>query len=80
MRELPRILPVRAGETDDERRLREAINRLGGQLMQTVDSAIAMRTATGEAQRIRHIARNDLRQFALNAMLAFHLVNEPKAD
>ncbi|MEN9926282.1 MAG: hypothetical protein RL268_2408 [Pseudomonadota bacterium] len=70
---LPALLPDRTGETDAEKRFREAINRLGGQLLQTLDAAIMLRTADQNAQRTRHLARNDLSDFAQKAMHAFYL-------
>lgn len=62
------ILPTRTGETDAERRLRETVNRLGGQLLSTLDSAIGLRTAPAEAAKARHAARQHLTGFALHAM------------
>jgi hypothetical protein len=72
------LLPRRAGETDDERRLREALNRLGGQAMQAVDSAIGLRSATSVAARSRHRARGYLVDFCANAMLAFGQASEDR--
>ena len=43
------ILPARSGETDQERRMRETINRLAGQMIGALDAAIALRTAPGAA-------------------------------
>lgn len=65
-----RLLPPRLGDTDDERRLREAINRLGTQLLATLDSAINLRTAPADAQKARHVARGHLQDFALHAALS----------
>jgi hypothetical protein len=64
------FLPERSGETDDEKRLREAIDRQASQLLSTLDSAITLRTAPADAARTRHLARTDLLNFALKAMLA----------
>ncbi len=72
------ILPARPGESDDERRLREAINRHGGQLLATLDAAIKMRSAPGDAQRARHLAKGHLQDFALKAMLAHAIAAEEK--
>ena len=69
------LLPARAGETDDERRLREAINRYSGQMMAAVDAAIRLRTAPSDAQRARHVARGHLLDFALKAVHAQALAN-----
>lgn len=67
---LPAILPPRADESDEEQRLREAINRLSGQLIALLDAAIRFRTAPPEAQRMRHLARGHLVDFSLKAMHA----------
>lgn len=64
------FLCQRAGETDEERRLREAIERQASQLMQTLDAAIMLRTAPSDVARVRHLARNDLLAFSLKAMHA----------
>jgi hypothetical protein len=74
------LLPPRAGETDDELRLREAINRLGGQFLATIDAAIKFRTAPGEAQKARHTARAHLRDAGLLAMHALVLTGQPEAE
>lgn len=64
------ILPARSSETDQERRMREAINRHGGQLIAALDAAISLRTASGPVAKARHLARGHLTDFALKAMLA----------
>lgn len=65
------FLPTRAGESDEEARLREALNRLASQALHTLDSAIALRTAPEQAQKTRHLARDGLTDFCSKAMLAF---------
>ena len=77
MSDTPTILPVRVGETDTERRLREAINRHGGQMLSVLDAALALRSAPDQAQRARHKARGYMIDFALNAMHAIALKEEP---
>lgn len=67
------ILPPREGETDTERRLREAINRNASAALSALDAAIALRSAGAEVQRNRHLARGDLTSFAIRAMHAFSL-------
>ena len=74
------LLPVRSGETDDERRLREAINRLSGQILNAVDAAIQFRSAPAEAQRIRHMARAKLVEGAVLAMHALALTASPPSE
>ncbi|MCV6826009.1 MULTISPECIES: hypothetical protein [Halocynthiibacter] len=64
------IIPARKGESDEEQRLREAINRHCGQLCASLDAAIRLRTASNEAKKARHQARNHLTEFALKAMYA----------
>lgn len=70
------LLPRRAGETDAETRLREAINRLGGQLIKAVDASMSLRSAPQDAQRTRHIARGHLSDFAAQAMNALAQAEE----
>lgn len=67
------LLPPRKGESDEEARLREAVNRLGGQMLATLDAAISLRTAPAEAQKARHTARQALQDFALRAQFAMSL-------
>lgn len=67
------FLIPRAGESDEERRLREAVDRQAAQLLQTLDAAINLRTAPSDAARTRHLARGDLLNFALKAMHAHAL-------
>lgn len=71
------LLPARSGEADDERRLREAINRLSGQMLAAIDGAIQFRSAPAEAQRIRHMARGELAKAAVLAMHAYSLTVAP---
>lgn len=67
------FLPARPGETDDERRLREALNRNAAAMLRSLDAAIALRTAPSEAQRMRHLARGDMTSALLKAMHAYAL-------
>lgn len=71
------ILPARPGETDDEARLREGINRHTGQLLSMLDAALRLRSAPSDAQRARHVARGHLQDFALKAMHA-HALSTPE--
>jgi hypothetical protein len=64
------FLPERAGETDSERRLREALNRHCGNAMAALDAALALRTAPQWAQKTRHLARDGMTDFCARAMLA----------
>lgn len=65
------FLPARPGEADDERRLREALNRNAAAMLRSLDASIALRTAPPEAQRMRHLARNDMISSLLKAMHAY---------
>ena len=77
----PTFLPQRAGETDAERRLREALNRHCSQALAALDAALALRTAPQEAQKARHQARNGLTEFCSKAMLALAFAEEtPEAS
>lgn len=71
------FLPERPGETDDEQRLREAMNRLGGQMLGILDAAIELRTADNEVQRSRHLMRGQLQSVVLLAMHT-HTLNRAK--
>jgi len=70
------LIPRRPNETDAERRFREAINRLGGQLLQTLDASMGLRTAPNEASRARGRARGHLSDFAAQAQIAFGTAQE----
>lgn len=75
------MLPVRVGETDKEKRLREALNRLGGQVVGAIDAAIEMRTAPQEAQRARHMARGAILEALLLGMHALAVrYQEPEGE
>lgn len=69
----PDILPERSGETDEERRLRESLNRHAMAFMTALDSAIALRSAPGDAARARHQSRGHLQDACLTAMHAHQL-------
>jgi hypothetical protein len=68
----PLIAP-RPNEDDDEQRFREAMERLGGQMIATLDSAIGMRTASPDTQRSRHLARGDLVNAMLRSLNTYHM-------
>ena len=70
------FLPPRSGETDDEARLREAVDRQAGKLLATLDSAIKFRTAPGEARAARHRAKGHLLDFCLKAIHTQALARE----
>jgi hypothetical protein len=66
------LLPAN-GETDEEKRFREAMNRLSGQIMGTLDAAISFRQAPAESQRTRHRARAALVDCLLLAQHSFRV-------
>lgn len=74
------LIAPRPNETDEERRFREAMERLGGQIMSTVDAAIGLRTASPGVQRSRHIVRGELGGALLRAMntLYMHAADESR--
>lgn len=76
----PDILPPRPGESDDERRLREALNRHCGKALHVLDSALGLRQSSGQVQRERHRARGDLTDFAIRAMHSFALSASERAS
>lgn len=65
------FLPERTHETDDEKRLREALTRQAEGMMKALDSAIQLRTASSETSRMRAMARTALQDACLRAMAAF---------
>jgi hypothetical protein len=71
-RPAPLIAP-RSGEDGEEQRFREALERLGTQIVQTLDAAIGMRTAHPDVQRNRHLARGHVQDALLRAQNTFHL-------
>lgn len=73
------FLPERPGETDDEKRLREALNRHCGAALRVLDSAIRLRQAPSRVQRERHLARGELSSFALRAMHSFAMAAADEA-
>ena len=66
------ILPPRTGETDKEKKMRQLIDQLGGQMLAALDGALDLRsrTASQDLQKARHIARAKMTEFALSAMNA----------
>lgn len=72
----PQFLIPRSGETDEERRLREAIETHASKLMHTLDSAMALRQAPADAQRLRHRIRGGLQDVCLQAMHAHQLAKQ----
>lgn len=69
----PPLIGARPNEDDEEQRFREALERLGGQIMQTIDAAIGMRTAAPDTQRSRHLVRGDLVGALLRGLNTYHL-------
>lgn len=74
------VLHETPGETDDERRLREAINRHAAGMMTAIDAALRLRTASGPAQRARNVAKTNIEQAALWAMQAHRINANPAKE
>lgn len=72
------FLPKREGETDDERRFREAMDRLCGQMVTTIDAALRTRSLPQEGKRNRHKAIANLKDMAIHARAAFDYRNMPQ--
>jgi len=68
----PMIAP-RPNEDGEEQRFREAMDRLAGQMLQTLDASISLRTAAPDTQRSRHLARGHLLSFLLHSLNTYHL-------
>ncbi|MBK8772898.1 MAG: hypothetical protein IPM06_21045 [Rhizobiales bacterium] len=73
------LLPDVYADDPDVARLAEVINRLGGQMMSSIDAAVRTRTAPSAAQRERHNARRHLQQAGLHAMAALGFTRKPSA-
>lgn len=67
------FLIEREAETDDEKRLREALTRHADGFMTSLDAAIKLRTTSSEASRMRALARTGLQDACLRAMEALAL-------
>jgi hypothetical protein len=63
----PLIAP-RSNEDDGERRFREALERHGDSMMQTLDAAVALRQAHPATQRARHLSRSALQDAMLRML------------
>lgn len=72
------IIPRREHESDSERRLREALNRICNEALHALDCAMNLRTAPQSAQHARHKARNAMAEFANKAMTALAFAEEVK--
>ena len=72
------FIPPRMGESREVQQLREMLNLRGGQMMQSLDVALRLRTAQPEVAKQRHRARNAFTDFALQVMHAIALAeNQP---
>lgn len=72
------ILPPREYQSDDERRLAEALNELGQKMLGAVDAACKLRTAPAATKRQRALMRNHLEQAANTAMNALAYSKSPE--
>lgn len=67
------MIAPRRNEDDDEQRFREALERHGAQILQTLDASISLRTASHGTQRSRHLVRGQIVSALIGAMNTFHL-------
>lgn len=67
------LFPPVAADTPDQARFRAALNGHSVAILRAMDGALRLRTAPPEAQRLRHIASNYLRDAGLNALHAYSL-------
>lgn len=76
------ILPPRDYGGDDEaRRLAATLDDLGEKMLRAVDAACRLRTAPGDAKRLRQYMRRNLEEAALNGMGALAYASQtPKGD
>jgi len=68
----PQIVPP-PSQSHDADRLREALNRHADAFLASVDAALPLRQAPGEAARLRHVARQKLVEAGQAAMQAMAL-------
>ncbi|MEM1149296.1 MAG: hypothetical protein AAGI03_01895 [Pseudomonadota bacterium] len=69
------LFPIPERCSDDERRLREALNRQCERFLHTVDSALRLRTAPSEVKRARALVRTSLINAGLNAIYGQDLLS-----
>ena len=67
------FLPARPGESDQEQRIREALDRQARQMLSTLDGSLRLREAPGSVSRARALAKTALEEFCVKAMHAFVL-------
>lgn len=72
------LFPPVTTDTPDQARLRSALNSHSAAMLKAIDGSLRLRTAPAEAQRLRHIASNYLRDAGLNALHAYSLT-KPEA-
>lgn len=72
------FLPKRENETDDEKRFREALDRLCAQMVTTIDAALRTRTLPQEGKRNRHKAIAHIKDAAISARAAYDYRNMPQ--
>ena len=72
MSERTTLLPPRVGESEKEKRMRQTLDQLGGQILSAMDTALDLRsrTASQDLQKARHVARAKMVEMALSVMNA----------
>lgn len=66
-----KILPPREYATAEEAALARKIDEHGSAMLEAIDRAIHMRTAPGEAKRLRSYARANIERAAQDGLAAF---------
>lgn len=67
------FIAERETETDEETRLREALNRKCNEALKVLDAALRLQGKTGRVSHQRARAKNLLHDFGMMAMGAYHL-------
>lgn len=73
-------IPAAAGEDDERRMFREALNRSLRDLMNNIDGALRLRSAPDNAKRHRQMARRKLEEAGHAAILAYDASREAMTD
>ena len=68
----PLIAP-RPVEDDDEQMFREAMERLGGKMLNTLDQRIELRSSQPDTQRSRHLVRGAIVGALTQAMNTYYM-------
>lgn len=72
------ITPLRKYGSDEEARLAAELNDLGDKMLARVDAACRLRTAPGDAKRLRALMKNDLQAAIAKGMDALAYTIQPE--